>query len=108
MLTRFQGAEGRISEGAADTAWTELDAPEYPRHDEQTLEFVLPQELEELHSGSTDLAIVTRLLDQLPTFVPHTAGPAVVPGLVVLLFALGELFLDLVEGRRGQSSGVET
>ena len=107
-MTRFQGSEGGIAEGAADTAWTEFDTPEYPRHDEQTLEFVLPQELEDLHSGSTDLAVVPRLLDQLSTFVPHTAGPAVVPGLVVLLFALGELFLDLVEGRRGQSSGVET
>ena len=106
-MTRFQGSESGIAEGAADTAWTELDAPEYPRHDEQTLEFVLPQELEELHSGSTDLAVVPRLLDDLSVYVPHPARPAVVTGLVVLLFALGELFFDLFKCRRGQSSGVE-
>ena len=106
-MTRFQGTESGIAEGTADTAGAKLDASEYPRHDEQTLEFVLPQELEELHSGSTDLAVVPRLLDDLPVYVPHPARPTVVTGLVVLLLALGEFLLDPIERRRRNGSGIE-
>ena len=108
MLTRFERSEGGIAEGAADATGAKLDASEYPRHDEQTLEFVLPQELEELHSGSTDLAVVPRLLDDLSVYVPHPARPTVVTGLVVALFAFGELLLDFIERHRRHSRRVET
>ena len=91
-MTRFEGAEGGIAEGSADAARTELDTAEDPRNDQQSLEIVLSEKLQKLHPRPANLTIVPRLLHDLPVFVPHTAGPAVVAGLVVPLLAPGELF----------------
>ena len=107
-MTRFEGAESGIAEGAADSSRTELDATEKPGNDQQPLELALSEELEELHPGPSDLTVVTGLLHDLPVFVPHPARPAVVAGFVVPLLSLGELLLDLVERRHGNSCGVET
>ena len=107
MPTRIERSEGCVAEGAANTTGTELDAAKNSRNDEQSLEIVLPQQFEELHSRPADLAIVPRLLSDLPVFVPHPARPTVVTRFVVLLFARGELFLDFVERCRRHRRGIE-
>jgi hypothetical protein len=107
MLIRIERAAGGIAEGAADAAWAELDATEKARNDEQPLELSPPQKFQKLHPRPADLAVVPSLLDQLTVFVSHPARPAVVTGLVVLLFASRELFLDLAESRRRHRRGEE-
>jgi hypothetical protein len=97
VITRIEGPEGGIAEGAADTTRTELDSAEKPRNNQQSFEIALAQELQELHSRLAHLTVIPDLFDQTPVLVPNPARPAVVAGLVVPLFALGELFFDLAK-----------
>ena len=65
------------------------------------------QELEELHAGLADLAVVARLLHELAVRIAHPAGPAVVARLVIGLLALGQRTLDLLHRRRRNRGGVK-
>jgi hypothetical protein len=107
VITRIEGPEGGIAEGAADTTRTELDSAEKPRNNQQSFEIALAQELQELHSRLAHLTVIPDLFDQTPVLVPNPARPAVVAGLVVPLFALGELFFDLAKCGSGHRPGIE-